>query len=125
MNEPPSVEELPLESGSFVELHTLSRQDMNGKTGEVVKFDSSLGRFLVKLDDDCKTIKVKPITCKRIPLMPMREKMRRGLITTNLSLCVTNYMLLVYPEFRSEWVQDNHTPNTCTRRDDLGFHIGS
>jgi len=59
-----------LENGSFVELHALSRQDMNGQTGEIVGYNGE--RFLVKLDSDDKTtIKVKPDNCKRIALQPM------------------------------------------------------
>lgn len=67
--QPPSIEERALEEGSFVELHSLNRHEMNGLTGEVVGHDYNLGRSMVKLDhEESKTIKVKPINCKRIPL---------------------------------------------------------
>lgn len=70
--EPPSVEELPLNKGSFVELHSLSREDMNGKSGEILGFDATTNRFMVKLDDpDNKSIKVKQINLRRIPLQPL------------------------------------------------------
>jgi len=74
---PEPVEDLPLNKGSFVELYSLSREEMNGKTGEILGFDTKTNRFMVKLDDpETKTIKVKQINLRRIPLQP--ESVRRS-----------------------------------------------
>jgi len=73
---PPSVEDVPLEDGAFVELHSLKREDMNGSTGEVVGFDEGAQRHQVLLDSaPNKTILIKPDNLRRIPLVSSSVKM--------------------------------------------------
>ena len=66
---PRSADDLPFEDGSFVELHSLKREEMNGFTGEITGFDETAKRHQLLLDNDNKTILVKPMNLRRIPLV--------------------------------------------------------
>lgn len=70
---PPAIDDLPLEVGSFVELHSLRRQDLNGLTGEVRS--KAEDRWAVQLDmQDKRKVTVKPENLKRIPLLDLATR---------------------------------------------------
>lgn len=88
---PPTVDEVPLETGAFVRLHSLNKADLNGFTGEVTGYSDEKERFQIRLDDDNNnssssssekkkkknaTLLVKQINLERIPLEPwdIRQK---------------------------------------------------
>jgi tetratricopeptide (TPR) repeat protein len=84
---PPSVDELPLQPGSFVVLHSLKATHLNSTTGEVVSdFDETSQRYPVKLDEENKTILVKPGNLKRIPLAPLQTRQEAQRLSNKIVL---------------------------------------
>ena len=58
--------EVPVEIGMHVELHSLSRDDLNGRRGEALAWDPAKARWAIHLIGDEK-MAVRPINLKRAP----------------------------------------------------------
>ena len=58
--------EVPVEIAMHVELHSLSRDDLNGRRGEALSFDPAKARWAIHLVGDEK-MAVRPINLKRAP----------------------------------------------------------
>ena len=63
-------------TGQRVVTHGLTSDGMNGRRGTVLAFDSSAGRYAVRLDPDGKKFKLKPVNLRRNLTEPLRRAIR-------------------------------------------------
>ena len=71
--------DVPVEPGLIVELHSLSRDDLNGRQGEALEWDKSKERWGIKLAYNNSFLSVRPANLKRAP--PVTEQVREKAFT--------------------------------------------